>query len=322
VVRELGSDSRTATTQTLVPAGSAEARRFAPASEPSELPPLHARGVGEVLDCALDVTRARFGTCVLLSALIWIPLTLLQRAGLHYQVPVGANMLVILLAFPVQSLTAALVTIVVYGQLQGSRVGAAEALWAGLRRAPALLANMLISLLLQIMVGFVCAIPAFVVIGALARVNQALSVVLGLPLFLRLLFVNFLVAVAPAALVLEDLGPLEALVRGVKLVRGGFWRWLGLVAVSSILMLPFNAIAEAMSSVEVRDWLSPHVDLSSPGYAALDVLVSSLSRAIATAFSGVLLTVFYLDLRVRREGFDLTMRLERARASAAGGRTG
>jgi hypothetical protein len=316
-VSEQRPDSRTASTQVLVPAGSAEARRFAPSREPSALPPLYARGVGEMLDIAFDVTRARFGTCVLFSALIWVPLTLLHRVGLQY--PVEANLLVLLLSFPVQSLTAALVTIVVYGHLQGSRVGAAEALWAGLRHAPALLANMLISVLLQV----VCAIPAVAVMAGLSLVDPLLGVLLGLPFFLPLLFVRFLVAVAPAALVLEKLGPIEALVRGMRLVRGGFWRWLGVFTVSWVLILPFNAIAEAPSSVEVRDWLSQYADLSRPSYAALDVLVSSLARAVATAFSGVLLTVFYLDARVRREGFDLTMRLERARerASAAGGRT-
>ena len=275
-----------------------------------------------MLDIALEVTRARFATCVLLSASIWIPLTLLQRLGLQYQVFQGANVFAIVLGLPVQSLTAALVMIVVYGHLQGSRVGAAEALWAGFKRAPALIANMLINLLILVFCVFVCAIPATVVMAALWAVNPAVGVLFALPFFLPMLFVSFLIAVAPVALVLENLGPLEALARGVRLVRGSFPRWLGLFAVSQLLMLPFNGIAEAPSTHEVRDWLAPYADLSSPGYAALDVLVSSFFRGIGTAFSGVVLTVFYLDARVRREGFDLTMRLERARerVSAAGSR--
>src|SRR5205085_11352024 len=44
------------------------------------------------------------------------------------------------------------------------------------------------------------------------------------------------VSVAPPALLLEDLGPLRALRRSARLVRGGFWRTLLILGVAYLLV--------------------------------------------------------------------------------------
>ena len=56
--RASDADPRAASTRTLVPAGSGAERTAGP-REPRQLPSLHARGVGEMLDISIEVTRAR-----------------------------------------------------------------------------------------------------------------------------------------------------------------------------------------------------------------------------------------------------------------------
>ena len=45
--------------------------------------PLEPRGVGAILDTALDVLLARFGTCVGVATCLWVPALALGRAGLR-----------------------------------------------------------------------------------------------------------------------------------------------------------------------------------------------------------------------------------------------
>jgi hypothetical protein len=265
----------------------------APRSERGELPPLRARGVGEMLDVALDVLRERLATCALLSFCLWVPAQALDmQLG-----DLGENFEFALLSLPltlfVQSLTIALVTRVVYGQLQGRPISALGASTAVLKRAPALLVNTLLQPL-----AIFCAMMCLILPG---------------------LYLSFLWSCAAAALVLEDLGPFRALARSARLVRGSFWRWGNMVSVLLFLNLPFTSVGAALKDANVRSWLLPHSGLPEPAFDAALILVVSLFLGLATAINGVVFTVFYLDNRVRREGLDIAMRLERL-SDRAGGR--
>jgi hypothetical protein len=50
---------------------------------------------------------------------------------------------------------------------------------------------------------------------------------------------------------------------------------------------------------------------------ALEVFVSSLFRAAVTPFSVVLLAIYYFDVRIRREGFEIETELDRLAAEPA-----
>ena len=50
--------------------------------------------------------------------------------------------------------------------------------------------------------------------------------------------------------------------------------------------------------------------------------VPALLLAVSTAAWAIVITVFYLDCRVRQEGFDLAMRLERLQNAESLGREG
>ena len=287
--------SDAATTQSLQPAGERgpERRPSRAARTERELPGLHARDVGELLDTALDVLRARFVTCVLLSTSLWIPAFFAARrlqAASEREETLLLLPPALFLPLLVQSLTVALVTVVVYGHMQGHRVGAGTSLALALRRAPALI---LASLLANAAIAagtLACLVP-----GAL---------------------LSWLLMVAPAALVLERLGPIEALGRSSRLVRGSFGRWLALMATQVALTLPLSAVSTGLDFEEVEQWTAEHAGLAPFTYELLVVLLSALVTGVATAFAAVTLTLFYIDCRVRREGFDLWMRLERLRERA------
>ena len=69
------------------------------------------------------------------------------------------------------------------------------------------------------------------------------------------------------------------------------------------------------STSPIFDWSG----LSAVTFAIAELIVVPLLLGIATAFGAVVLTVFYLDTRVRSEGFDLTMQFERLRDARAEG---
>jgi hypothetical protein len=223
----------------------------AEAVDPADLPALQPRGVGETLDTAFDVLRARFVTLMLLTVSLWIPVKALLRVAFRldptaWQAQAGLNL---------------------FGAtvVQGLAVG------------------------LLIFVGKYCC------------------------LYVPGLVLSWLWAVAPAALILERVGPVEALGRSVRLVQKSFLRWLGIFAIQSIPAALISIYVGLLDTPEARIGLQEALHMPSLLFDALDTLVVSLLHALATVLAAVVLTVYYLDNRVRNEGFDLHMRFERLR---------
>jgi len=245
------------------------------------------RGVGAILDTAFDVLTARPLTCAGLAAALWVPALALGRVSLRARGPLEAVSALSGLAgqFVVQSLAVALVTVIVYGHMQGRRVGGWHSSRIALRRAPALLATTFISSVTVAAGGLCCFVPGVVL--------------------------SWLWMVAPAALVLENAGPLQALTRSARLVQGGFLRWAGTMLAQLALTLPLTGVAAVLGDPGTRAWLEARAGLGSTAFDVIDVGLSATLMGIATALGAVVLTVFYIDCRVRAEGFDLVMRLER-----------
>jgi len=258
----------------------------------ADLPEIRARGVGEILDLSIDVLRGRFLTCMALTIPLWVPAHTLSRVGMRFdestQVLMGA--LSALPAAFVQILAIALVTIVVYGYLQGHQVRASKALLLGVKRAPALIITTILSAL-AIAAGWLC----FCVPG---------------------IILSWLFMVAPAALVLERLGPIEALGRSVRLVHRSFWRWCGLMIAQTCLALPLTGAVSVLGNPLWRGQVRSALDMPLLLFDVLDIALVSLLASVSTSLAAVVLTVYYLDNRVRNEGFDLRMRFERLRERA------
>ncbi len=119
--------------------------------------------------------------------------------------------------------------------------------------------------------------------------------------------------IAPV-LVLERLTLGKAIARGWRLTRGSFWRILGIYVVmqiivqivASILVTPFAFVGGILAAV-----------MTSPVIASILVMVGFvLSYTITAAFSGSVLALIYIDIRMRREGLDVELAAAAARTSA------
>jgi hypothetical protein len=110
-----------------------------------------------------------------------------------------------------------------------------------------------------------------------------------------------------AVALLEDLGPLDSLGRGWNIAKGFVARafviyllyYLLIIAINVTSSLPFTLIAQyATRDPEVaRRWM----ELAQVG--------STLTVILVVAFLGIAECIFYFDLRVRKEAFDLQLML-------------
>ncbi|MQA84984.1 MAG: hypothetical protein GEV03_10260 [Streptosporangiales bacterium] len=133
--------------------------------------------------------------------------------------------------------------------------------------------------------------------------------VVGVWLYVRL-------ALAAPALILERAGVIGALRRSWTLIRGSFWRVLGILlltvligtTVGLLLQTPF-AIAGQVPIIVNPDPAGPGLKIS----LVIGALGGILAGTVVSPFSAGVTTLLYVDQRMRREGLDMTLH------AAAGG---
>lgn len=117
------------------------------------------------------------------------------------------------------------------------------------------------------------------------------------------LFVSWTVAVP--ALLTEDVKGLKALRRSFGLVRNFWWRTFALVFLGSLLASIIGAaLVGALSALTLT--LESEVAI-----AAANVVATIVAGLVTTPFVAAMTIVLYIDLRVRKEGFDLALLAER-----------
>ncbi|MBX3286968.1 MAG: hypothetical protein KF703_16595 [Actinobacteria bacterium] len=120
-------------------------------------------------------------------------------------------------------------------------------------------------------------------------------------------------AVAVPALLMEGLGPASSMGRSRDLVRGSGWRVLGIVLLGTLLAFAFQAVVSIPLGVLLLVDPGPVVS------QVITVLVQVLATVVVTPFSAALTMALYVDLRVRKEGFDLVLWAQRLGTSAPAG---
>ena len=267
-------------------------RRFRGARLDTRRDLLAPRGVGQILDTACDVLGARFGPCFGIALLLWFPVLfgqgMLLRAG-EAEVFVAWQLVA---GFLVRMFAVVFICSIVGGHLQGNTVPALDAFAVGLRR-----------------------FPGMAVLGAMIGFLTFMGVCLCI---LPSLVVKWLFAVVPAVYVLEGVGLGEAISRGVRLVSTGaaLLRWMGWSVVTWFMVLPLQVLSEGLVAMPVRTELEHRLPVSGMAFEVVLALLGAPFLALATAFAAVVTTVFYVDLRVRREGLDLRLRLEAMKSRA------
>jgi hypothetical protein len=305
--------------------------------------PLRPLAIGEIFDGAIRAIRANPRTMVGFSAIVIAVLTLLATVPQAYALasllnsPLldpnqaesadfsdvadlasagGISVLVNALQFVLATtIISGLLIVAVDGAVRGQKMTPAQ-LWQRCRRRllavlglaclvvlalPAvMLALMLPGLVLLFVPG-----PVVPVIGAILLVLGAAA---GFVAFLVLYF-GFWAMAAPA-LLLEDLGVFAALSRSYRLVRGSFWRVVGIGLLTTLIAyiirqlftIPFSLIGTVVAGARGSD---------SFGSTLIQLLIGDIGAVLAGAvvfpFTAGVTALLYLDLRMRREGLDVDL---------------
>jgi hypothetical protein len=262
--------------------------------------PLHPMMFSDLLDGSFRLLKANLGTIVLVAAVFLIPVNLV--AAFFQRDLLGGYGFLELMQDPsllegtagpaasnaplVGSLIAGLATVLVTPFIGGatSMIVATSYLGGELKAGPAMRATGRRLLVLM----------AVFFLTLLLKLGGLLLCLVG-----ALIPMTFFLVTTPVVMV-EELGPIQAMARSVTLVRPRFWPVMaigigsGILAsfLGNILASPFSIAALA---VGYRwGWI----------LAAIGAILPAL---ITTPFVSILATLVYFDLRIRNEGFDLQM---------------
>ena len=314
------------------------------------VPALRPMTVGDILDQAFSLYRKNFITLVGIVAVVHVPLLVLEIAGsllfgtqllnrtgpsVFTQAPsaatlggIGILVLTVVVAGLAQVFETSALSVVVSERLLGNTINLRQAYGRALSRWRALFAMIFIIggatvaflLLLFIPVGIFAVLIGVVLgtgsnsaTGGLISAGIVCMTCLALPIGLiatyglsvRLLF-------TPQAIVLEKLGGIEGLRRSWRLVRGSFWRVLGITLVLSILVA---IIGQGPAYVIT-------IVASALPFPALGIVINAVTQAliniVVLPLEFAAFTLLYYDLRIRKEGFDLQLMAEQLRPSLSG----
>lgn len=209
--------------------------------------------------------------------------------------------------------------VVVSERFLGNTITVRDAYARALRRWPSLLAMILILGAFNLAFFAVFFVPFFLLIfagvlgsaaggsGAGAAAGAMLSlfvciVCLAYPLLLVGYYaVNTRLTFATQTIVLEHLGGVDGLRRSWNLVRGSFWRVLG---INFVLGLLVGLIAQGPSfAISIGANLLPWPMV---GFV-LNIAAQSIIQILILPIEFAALTLLYYDLRIRKEGFDLQL---------------
>lgn len=130
-----------------------------------------------------------------------------------------------------------------------------------------------------------------IILIALALVASAILafILVGIPLFFYFLVIWFF---APHAIIVEGRNPISALGRSRELVRGNWWRVFGIIAPIFIVLFLIATIPNFVPSL-------------------LTTIVGNVIIAVVSALLFPIVyiagTLVYIDMRVRKEGYNLDM---------------
>lgn len=171
---------------------------------------------------------------------------------------------------------------------------------AAVRRLGALIVQSLI-LTLGFAIAFGAA--ALISIGLAAALGGAaigLAVILFLAVAVVAIVVYVRTSVAAPAIVLEHLSGWRGLVRSWNLVRGLFWRMLGIRLLLLLITLIISGIVVALLTLA-------GTALDANGNFILQQVASAIAAVFVSPITYIAVTLLYYDARIRKEAFDIEM---------------
>ena len=224
-----------------------------------------------------------------------------------------ATAVTLLLSLILTSALTGMLSAVIGRGVLGRAVGLGEAWRAG--RIGAVIG----ATLLLLLIGICVPLPVVIVVVALALLHLTpvavlLGVLGGIASGVLEVFLFTRLSLTLPALVLERISPASAIRRSFELSRGSFWRLLGILLVtrlivgiaSFVLSIPFAIVGEVAGGGSLSVFgIGATASVAAVIISAIGGIVASTVTAPISAGAVVLL---YADLRMRREGLDLALR--------------
>ncbi|BDD83339.1 membrane protein [Tsukamurella pulmonis] len=302
--------------------------------------PLRPLGLGEVYGGAVAAIRANPGVMVgftaaavvimqVLTVLAQIPLTRIATGGDadsdegvgELLAAMGASFGVSIIAAIGSLLLTAVLTVAAARSVLGDRTSSGQALRAVGPRLLPLIGLALLQALIILVPTLLVGVLVFAVAMAAGSGGPVVAVLVGLLLFL-VLVVGYLAVVPAFALsnttvVLERVGPIAALRRGFDLQRPGFWRVLGILLLSSLIVGVITIIVSipfAVGGMIIDDGADTD-NLAGATLASLAIVSigTTISQIITAPFMAGVQALLYVDQRMRNEQFDAVLRDEAMR---------
>jgi hypothetical protein len=254
------------------------------------------RGIGEILDAAVSLYRARFGQLVRYAAIVVVPVQLLLTIVLlsaqpdNYSVSVsgnatpqfhtsraqlGATVVVVVAGWLTHAFVAAVTTRIVANAYVDSAEAAPEAARSAARRFLPVVAVAFLVGICEVLGLFLCGVGTF---AAQALFIAAIPVV-----------------------ILERRRVFAAMSRSVELTRSHFWHVLGVVLTASSI----GAILNVALVAGLRIWAARGA--SSSALVGAQGVVNVIASVLTTPFVAAATVALYFDLRIRDEAFDVQM---------------
>lgn len=266
----------------------------------SPLPLLRPMEIGELLDEAFDLYKRNFGLLFGIAALLSVPLNVIVVATPDTS---GGRQVVNVLSILAGLVTTGALVHAAMERLLGRPITIAAAYRQGLRRFLRLLSG-----------GIIYGLAAFA--GLILLVIPGLIVIL------------WSLLLTPVVMV-ENRGGIGALERARQIAAGNLWRLFILALGLLLVFFPVWSVVGAAIGVIAGLQAAVPPERTSAGTVLIEAGVMLVVAVIQSAWAPVLSTaqlMMYLDLRMRREAYDLELitasveaRAERARRSVPAG---
>ncbi|MGW8435531.1 glycerophosphoryl diester phosphodiesterase membrane domain-containing protein [Nocardiopsis sp. NPDC055879] len=173
---------------------------------------------------------------------------------------------------------------------------------------------MFVAILVGVMVGYSSGGGAGVAVGLLVGLLAAVAVIApAMWIWIRLYF-------AMPIVVLERIGPFQAIARSWRLSRGGWWRTLGYWILTGLIVMLVQMVLSGPVAL-----ITGVISVAAPEAAWLTILAGAITYlltvliyAVTQPFVAGVNTLLYVDLRMRREGLDLKLHQVAQRGGSSG----
>jgi hypothetical protein len=267
-----------------------------------EAPRMRPMTAGDIIDEAIRLYRRHFRMFIIIGAVVLVPLGLLQIVLTLIAQAAG------LVAVGLLSFLSSILSFFAYLTVWGASISAASSLLVGEqtneRQAYDQTLGKLgplvgLALLYAIAVGLLM-LATFFILGAV-----------GIYFAVAWIF-------AYHVLVIEGRGVMAALGRSRDLVRGHWWRVVGIgivaIIIQIVVVMAFTIPAMFFGAGGLT--MDPMADVSAIG-AVLNTIGNTAGTIIAGPILYCVATMLYYDLRMRKEGFDIELAARQMEAELA-----